>query len=236
MSHKRSLDAFRRQDSGWQALEFFSNSAEAIAAALDEKASSGANVLPEPENVYRAFATTPFAEVNVAIIGQDPYPQVGNADGLAFSVPDGRRLPASLRNIFKAYSNDLHLPFPRSGNLVRWGRNGVLLLNSALTVEENLSGSHARLGWSELIDQALRKLSREKDHLVFMAWGRKAELLLKNIDTAGHLIVRAPHPSPLAGARLGAGQLHPFIASQPFLKAEAWRKEMGLPPVRWDLG
>lgn len=185
-----------------------------------------ATVFPPPKLVFNAFAHCPFEKVKVVILGQDPYHGPGQAMGLSFSVPDGVRQPPSLQNIFKEIKVDIGTEVPDSGNLERWADQGVLLLNATLTVEKSRAGSHQGLGWEQFTDAVIQKLSDEKEHLVFMLWGRYAQDKGKNIDGEKHLILEAAHPSPFS-ARSG------FFGCRHFSKCNAYLKEQGLSPIKW---
>ena len=182
-----------------------------------------------PSNrVFYALEMTPFAQVKVVIVGQDPYHGPGQAHGLAFSVPEGVKAPPSLRNIFKEIETDIYAgDAPHfSTDLTRWAKQGVLLLNASLTVEAGKAGSHQQIGWQRLTDQILLTLSREREHLVFMLWGRHAQLKKDLLDGQRHCILEAPHPSPLSAYRgfLGCGH---------FSKANHYLVEHQQTPVTW---
>jgi uracil-DNA glycosylase len=185
-------------------------------------------VYPPPERVFYALKTTPFDTVQVVIVGQDPYHGPGQADGMAFSVPDGVKAPPSLRNIFKEIQRDVYDDQPRSfsTDLSRWATQGVLLLNAALTVEAHQAGSHKNLGWHALTDQIIAQLSSERDHLVFLLWGSHAQSKRDLIDAAHHLILEAPHPSPLSAYR-------GFFGCGHFSQANAYLAAHGGTPIVW---
>ena len=156
-------------------------------------------VYPAPKNIFRAFDETPFGEVKVIILGQDPYHGHGQAEGLSFSVPDGVLLPPSLKNIFKEIENDIGIDTTmRSGNLLPWAQQGVFLLNSILTVRAKQAASHHNLGWEKFTDTVIRKLSENRENLVFMLWGNYARGKKDLIDRNKHLILEASHPSPFS--------------------------------------
>src|SRR5690606_22808342 len=155
-------------------------------------------VFPPPKQVFNAFNLCPFDEVKVVIIGQDPYHGRGQAHGLCFSVQDGVAVPPSLKNIYKEIKSDLGKDVPTSGNLERWAEQGVLLLNATLTVFEGQAGSHQGWGWEEFTDAAIKAVAEKKEGVVFMLWGRYAQNKAGFIDETKHLILRAPHPSPLS--------------------------------------
>ena len=153
---------------------------------------------PPARLIFNAFDSCPFDKVRVVIIGQDPYHDVGQAQGLCFSVPDGIAVPPSLQNIYKELHQELGIPIPHSGNLQHWAEQGVLLLNATLTVEAHRPGSHQNKGWEELTDAAIQALNLRREHLVFMLWGAYAKRKGQVIDARKHLVLTAAHPSPLS--------------------------------------
>lgn len=192
---------------------------------LQEKASF--RVFPESKLIFNAFNLTPLDKVEVIILGQDPYHGAGQAHGLSFSVPDGVKPPPSLVNIFKELNTDLGIPISTSGNLTKWALQGVLLLNATLTVRENTAGSHQNKGWEIFTDTVIKKLSDNKSHLVFLLWGNYAKNKIPLIDSNKHLILTAPHPSPLA--RGG------FFGCKHFSKTNEYLKEHGKKPINWQI-
>ncbi|HTK59985.1 MAG TPA: uracil-DNA glycosylase [Candidatus Baltobacteraceae bacterium] len=183
-------------------------------------------VYPPPKCVFAALDAVPFEDVRVVILGQDPYHGPGQAHGLCFSVPDGVPKPPSLQNIFKEIHQDLGLPIPASGNLEHWAKQGVLLLNATLTVEAGQAGSHQGKGWEEFTDAVIRKLSEEREGIVFMLWGAYAQKKGAQIDRAKHLVLTAPHPSPLS-AHNG------FFGCRHFSKTNAYLVARGEAPIAW---
>ncbi len=185
-------------------------------------------VYPSPSQIFAAFDATPFDKVKVVILGQDPYHGPGQAHGLCFSVPDGVALPPSLLNIFKEMSTDLGEPVApgRGGNLGYLCEQGVLLLNSTLTVEAHKAGSHQGKGWEELTDAAIRALNDGREHLVFLLWGSYAIRKGAFIDRDKHLVLESPHPSPLSAHR-------GFFGNRHFSKANAYLEANGIEPIRW---
>ncbi|MCL2027917.1 MAG: uracil-DNA glycosylase [Bacteroidales bacterium] len=181
---------------------------------------------PPNTQIFNAFNLTPFHDVKVVILGQDPYHGVGQAHGLSFSVPDGVDLPPSLRNIFQEISDDLGVSLPRSGNLERWAKQGVFLLNTTLTVRAHNPLSHQNQGWEQFTDAVIRKLSDQREHLVFMLWGSHAQSKEKWIDTSKHLILKTVHPSPLSSYR-------GFFGSKHFSKCNEYLQKNGTPPIIW---
>ena len=164
--------------------------------------------------------------MKVVLLGQDPYHGDGQAHGLSFSVPDNIAIPPSLRNIYKELAADLGTTIPQSGNLEHWATQGVLLLNSTLTVERGKPGSHQGLGWETFTDAVIKKISDEKDHVVFLLWGKFAEKKSALIDDRKHLILTAPHPSPLS-AYTG------FLGCKHFSTCNAYLKKTGQTPINW---
>ncbi|QQR55484.1 uracil-DNA glycosylase [Candidatus Peregrinibacteria bacterium] len=183
-------------------------------------------VFPTPVNIFRAFELCPFEKVKVVILGQDPYHGVGQANGLCFSVNPGVTLPPSLQNIFKEIQEDVGGALRVEGCLDDWAEQGVLLLNATLTVEAHKAGSHQHKGWEEFTDAVVDVLSREKEHLVFILWGRYAQEKGAKIDTEKHCILKAAHPSPFS-AYSG------FFGSKPFSKTNEYLEWNDLEPVRW---
>jgi uracil-DNA glycosylase len=174
-------------------------------------------IFPKGNEIFRAFDLCPFDELKVVILGQDPYPTRGHAHGLCFSVePNVRPLPKSLNNIFKEIQSDLGKPMPLDGNLERWAQQGVLLLNTILTVEEGKPDSHKGLGWEKFTDAVIQKINSEKEEVVFMLWGSKAIAKEDIIDKTRHLILKSVHPSPLSAHRGFFGCKH-FSKTNEFL-------------------
>ncbi|CAM4020453.1 uracil-DNA glycosylase [Paracidovorax anthurii] len=211
---------------GWQPLvdEFFAGArGQALQAFLRQRLEAGATVFPP--RPLRALELTPPEQVRVVILGQDPYHGRGQAEGLAFSVAPGVALPPSLRNIFKELQRDLGTPFPAwpepGGSLVKWARNGVLLLNTCLTVEEAQPASHAGKGWELLTDAVIRKVGEGERPAVFMLWGSHAQSKRPLIDARRHLVLTANHPSPLSALRPPV----PFIGCGHFGRAREFREQ-----------
>ena len=178
-------------------------------------------VFPPEGKIFTAFELTPPENVRIILLGQDPYHDDGQAEGLAFSVPDGTPLPPSLRNIFKEFSSDLQRPAPESGHLGKWAENPVLLINSLLSVDAHSPGSHAKFGWEKFTDAVISALSREKSGLVFMLWGGYARKKLALIDRTKHTVIENAHPSPLSAYRGFFGS-KPFSAAEKVLKNWQW--------------
>lgn len=186
----------------------------------------GLTVYPPAGRIFAAFDASPFAATKVVIIGQDPYHGPGQANGLCFSVAPGVRMPPSLVNIFKEVSADTGAPFPQDGDLSRWARQGVLLLNSALTVLEHSPKSHSAIGWEEFTDAVVNTLQKERDNLVFMLWGSDAIRKGKGIDRSRHLVLESVHPSPLSAHR-------GFFGNHHFTRANAYLEQHGKTPIVW---
>lgn len=199
---------------------------ESLKAFLHDQKGRGARIFPEEHNIFRALELTPLEEVRVVILGQDPYHGEGQAQGLAFSVPSNQKLPPSLRNIFKELSDDLGVPAPISGDLSSWATQGVLLLNTVLTVEEGRAGSHHGRGWEEFTDEILSLVNKENKNVVFILWGAPAQRKIQLIDPNRHYILKAPHPSPLSSYR-------GFFGSKPFTKTNAYLRSQGLQEIDW---
>lgn len=187
----------------------------------------GAVIYPPAKLTFNAFNLTPLNSLKVILLGQDPYHQPNQAMGLSFSVPIGVRVPPSLINIFKELSADLGIKPCASGDLSKWARQGVLLLNSVLSVEAGKAASHANFGWQEFTDAVIRKLSNEKSGLIFLLWGNFARAKKSLIDTQKHFVLEAAHPSPLA--RTG------FLGCKHFSKCNELLKKLGKSPIEWDL-
>lgn len=183
-------------------------------------------IFPPPKYVFRAFDLCPFDTVQVVILGQDPYHGIGQAHGLCFSVEDGVRIPPSLQNIYKEIHDDIGSDIPTTGNLEHWATQGVLLLNATLTVEAHKPGSHQGLGWEQFTDAVIQKLSDEKEHIVFLLWGKYAQDKGHTIDASKHLILKAPHPSPFS-AHSG------FFGCRHFSKTNEYLKQHGEKPIKW---
>lgn len=183
-------------------------------------------VYPPGKLIFNAFDLCPFDKVKVVIIGQDPYHEPGQAHGLCFSVQDGTQFPPSLRNIFKEISDDLGKPVPLSGDLTRWARQGVLLLNATLTVRAGLAGSHQGKGWEEFTDAVIRELNASRDGLVFILWGSYAKKKGAVIDRSRHLVLSSAHPSPLSA-------YNGFFGNHHFSLTNDWLIKHGEAPIEW---
>jgi len=196
---------------------YFTHLAEFIKAKY-----KSSTIYPPPKFIFRAFDLTPFDKVKVVILGQDPYHGDGQANGLAFAVAQGVRPPPSLQNIYKEIKSDLNCV----GDINQWPSQGVLLLNSTLTVQAHQAGSHQNIGWEKFTGAVIRTLSEQKDHLVFILWGNYAKQKGQVIDTSKHLVISSPHPSPFS-AYTG------FFGSRPFSKCNAYLESHSLAPIDW---
>jgi uracil-DNA glycosylase len=182
---------------------------------------------PPAHQLFAAFEHCTYNDVKVVIIGQDPYHGIGQANGLSFSVNDGVALPPSLINIYKELQSDCQLPFPDSGNLERWAKQGVLLLNATLTVRQNEAGSHQNQGWETFTDAVIQSLSNSKENIVFLLWGGFAKKKGSQIDRARHLVLATGHPSPLS-----ANRGH-WFGNQHFSKTNEYLMKIGKSPINW---
>jgi len=195
---------------------------------LIKEAYNQEDIYPPKEEVFRALQLTPFEKTKVVILGQDPYHGEGEANGLAFSVNNCIKLPPSLRNIFKELQSDLGYIPPTSGDLTAWAKQGVLLLNSVLTVKKDSPASHRDLGWQQYTDSVISELSSKKENLVFILWGKYAQEKIKLIDEGKHMVIQSPHPSPFSANR-------GFFGSRPFSKTNAYLKSKGISEIDWRL-
>ena len=183
-------------------------------------------VYPPPKFIFNALDSLPVDKVKVVIIGQDPYHEPGQAHGLSFSVPDDITLPPSLQNIYKELALDLGVKTSKTGNLKRWVKEGVLLLNATLTVRAHHAGSHQNKGWEQFTDAIIHRLTEKRDHLVFILWGNYAQKKGAFIDTQKHLVIKSAHPSPLSA-------YNGFFNSKPFSKANNYLVSLGQTPINW---
>ena len=218
-------------EAGWKAVlaeEFQQPYFTAIKSYLVEEKKAGKTIYPPGPLIFNAFNQTPFDQVKVVILGQDPYHNPGEAMGLCFSVPKGKKVPPSLVNIYKEIHRDLGLPIPSHGDLSAWASQGVLLLNAMLTVEANKPASHQKIGWQTFTDAVIRRVSEEKDGVVFLLWGKFAQGKQPLIDEMKHYVLTAPHPSPLAGDGFqGCGH---------FSRTNELLEKQGKSPVDWRVG
>ena len=199
---------------------------ELTARVRDEYSRPNNPCYPPGSRIFAAFDNTPFDRVKVVIMGQDPYHGPGQANGLAFSVAPGVLIPPSLRNIFKEVSDDTGAPIPADGDLTRWARQGVLLLNASLTVREHQPKSHSGIGWERFTEAAVRLLAEQRDHLVFLLWGSDAIRRGDFIDRSRHLVMTCVHPSPLSASR-------GFFGNHQFTRANEYLVAHGKTPIVW---
>lgn len=193
---------------------------------LKKEKKHGKIIYPHGAHIFNAFEQTPWDQVKVLLLGQDPYHQPGQAHGLCFSVQDGVAFPPSLQNIFKELKEDIGKPFPPTGNLIHWAQQGVLMLNASLTVEQNKPMSHSRIGWEQFTDHVIELISKEKENIVFILWGRFAQQKENLIDTSKHEVLKAPHPSPLS-AHQG------FFGCRHFSQTNLILKSLGKEEIEW---
>jgi len=195
---------------------------------LKTERTAGRTIYPPGGLIFNAFNTTPFDKVKIVLLGQDPYHGPGQAHGLSFSVQKGVPPPPSLVNIFKELHSDIGMPIPNHGNLTHWAEQGVLLLNASLTVRANEPMSHAKIGWAEFTDSVIAKVSAQKEHTVFLLWGKFAQEKQALVDETKHLVLKAAHPSPFSADK-------GFFGCKHFSKANAWLMSNGIDPVDWML-
>lgn len=193
---------------------------------LQQQKAAGKVIYPKGTEIFNALEYTPFSQVKVVILGQDPYHGPGQAHGLCFSVRDGVAKPPSLVNIYKEIEDDCGVKMPSSGELTGWAKQGVLLLNATLTVEHSLAGSHQHKGWEQFTDAVIRAVNDHHEHVVFILWGSYAQKKGAFIDRKKHLVLQSPHPSPLSSYR-------GFFGSKPFSKANDYLVAHGREPIKW---
>ncbi|MFB5283484.1 uracil-DNA glycosylase [Peribacillus sp. Hz7] len=186
------------------------------------------HVYPKAENIYQALQLTPYEEVKVVILGQDPYHGPNQAHGLSFSVQPEVKVPPSLKNIYKELHQDIGCSIPNNGYLIEWAKQGVLLLNTVLTVREGEANSHRRKGWETFTTEVIRLLNEREKPMVFILWGKPAQSKMSLIDTARHKVLTAPHPSPLSANR-------GFFGSKPFSETNAYLKQWGMQEIDWQI-
>jgi len=218
-------------EDSWKAAlasEFSSPYMQQLKAFLQAQKQAGKTIFPNGSEYFRALDLTPLSDVKVVILGQDPYHGLGQAHGLCFSVRPGVRIPPSLVNIYKEMESDLGIERARHGYLEHWAKQGVLLLNSVLTVEESQAASHQGKGWEQFTDAVIRRVNEECQNVVFILWGSYAQRKAAFVDTSRHLVLKAPHPSPLS-AHNG------FFGSKPFSKTNGYLQSHGRAPIDWAL-
>ena len=218
------------QDKSWRELlsdELEKPYIKELEEFLDEERKSFL-IYPDEQNIFNAFNLTPFEKLKVVIIGQDPYHGAAQAHGLSFSVQDDTPFPPSLRNIFTEYTTDLNLPMPQKGDLTHWAKEGVFLINAVLTVRAGEAASHKNRGWEKFIQRVIELINEKKENVVFILWGADAQKKASYIDEKKHLILKAPHPSPLSSYR-------GFFGSKPFSKTNKYLISKHIAPIVWNL-
>jgi uracil-DNA glycosylase len=198
-----------------------------ITEFLKNEIRAGKTIYPPGKLIFNAFELTPFDSVNVVIIGQDPYHGPGQAMGLCFSVPEGIAVPASLKNIYKELKEDVGIEIPQTGDLTSWAKQGVFMLNAILTVEHKQAGSHKKIGWQRFTDTVIKKLSDEKEGLIFLLWGNFAKSKKELIDELNHYVLESPHPSPLAGKG--------FFGNEHFSTCNELLIKQNKKPINWQV-
>ena len=200
-----------------------------LRAFLKNEKLSGNKIYPKGSDIFNAFEQTPFANLKVVILGQDPYHGENQAHGLSFSVQKGITIPPSLRNIYKEMTTDIPgFVVPTHGDLTEWAKQGVLLLNASLTVQAGIPGSHQKKGWEEFTDNVIKTLSDKKEGIIFILWGAFAQAKSELIDTKKHFIIKSPHPSPFSADR-------GFFGSKPFSKTNEILQREGKTPIDWQI-
>lgn len=199
-----------------------------LLAFIAEDKADGQIIYPNENDVFNALNSTPLDAVKVVILGQDPYHGPGQAHGLSFSVPDGERVPPSLKNIYKELNGDVGFEIPPHGNLQTWAEQGVLLLNSVLTVRQSSAGSHQGKGWETFTDKIIETISSSSNNVVFLLWGAYAQKKGQIIDRDRHLVLHAPHPSPLSAHR-------GFFGCRHFSQANEYLSSVNIAPIEWQL-
>lgn len=218
-------------EDSWKAVledEFTQPYMVQISQFLRDEIAQGKQIYPPGPLMFNAFTLTPLPQVKVVILGQDPYHGEGQAHGLSFSVPEGIAIPPSLLNIYKELQRDLGLAIPNHGDLTAWAQQGVLLLNTSLSVERANAGSHAKLGWQQFTDKVIAAVSAQQQHVVFMLWGAHAKSKIGLIDRTKHLVLTSVHPSPLSAYR-------GFIGCEHFSRCNQFLQQSGLTPIDWQL-
>lgn len=197
-----------------------------VLSKIKDLKNKGKIIFPHEQDIFKAFELCEFEKLKVVIIGQDPYHGVGQAGGLAFSVSETMPLPPSLKNIFKELSDDIQEPILKNGNLEHWAKQGVLLMNSILTVESNKAGSHRKLGWESITDQIIQAISEQKNNVVFILWGNFAMSKMQLIDQTKHFVLTAAHPSPLSAYR-------GFFGCKHFSKTNTYLRKYQKKQIKW---
>lgn len=214
----------------WQnALQSQEQRIQGLLDFVASERAAGKTVYPPEADLFAALAATPLSGVKVVILGQDPYHRPGQAHGMCFSVRRGVKIPASLRNIYKELVSDLGVPVPTHGNLESWAAQGVLLLNTVLTVEEGKAGSHARKGWEQVTDAIIQAVNDQPNKVAFVLWGGPAQKKAARVDGTRHFVLKTAHPSPLAATRCG------FFGTKPFSQVNDWLIANGKTPIDWQI-
>lgn len=220
-----------KMEASWKKVlksSFEKNYFQQIVGHIKIEMRMGKTIYPPGPLIFNAFACTPFDQVKVVILGQDPYHGEGQAMGLSFSVPRGQAIPPSLQNIFKELKQDIGMAIPTHGDLSSWAQQGVLLLNASLTVRANEPNSHAKLGWIEFTDSVITALSKEKENLVFVLWGKFAQEKQGLIDETKHMVLKAAHPSPFSADK-------GFFGCKHFSQINQYLSSQGKDPIDWQL-
>jgi len=220
------VDRYLDLDSSWKKMLNYDFGT--IEAFLEEEKRDNITFYPKNADIFNAFKFTPFENVKVVILGQDPYHGENQAHGLAFSVQHGVDVPPSLKNIYKELSSDLNITPPKHGNLTSWAKSGIFLLNTVLTVRAADAHSHQKKGWEEFTDAVIKIISDDKENVVFILWGKPAQKKASLIDEKKHLIIKSAHPSPLSSYR-------GFFGSRPFSRANEYLVKKNIAPVDWEL-
>lgn len=218
-------------ESGWMTYlrdQFQQPYMRELEAFLQAQQKQKKHIYPERKAIFNAFNQTPFDQLKVVILGQDPYHGIGQAHGLSFSVPQDIKVPPSLRNIYKELETDIGIKTPAHGNLECWAQQGILLLNAVLTVEQQSAGSHQGKGWERFTDAVISQINAHTEHVVFLLWGSYAQSKGRVIDTSKHLVLSAPHPSPLSAYR-------GFFGCKHFSKTNAYLLRHGKAPIDWQI-
>ena len=224
-------------DSGWKShfeSEFAQDYMRQLRTFLKSEQKNGQVIYPPADQWFNAFLYTPFDDIKVVIVGQDPYHGEGQAHGLSFSVPDGIKIPPSLRNIYKELNRDLGVEIPTSGNLASWAKQGVLLMNASLTVRAGEANSHSKQGWLTFTNACIRHINEHKQGVVFLAWGRFAHDVCSLVDTSKHCVIKTSHPSPLGAMKVGR-DFRAFLGSGCFSEANQYLQQQGRQGVDWSL-
>ena len=222
-------------DEGWRAhieRELAQPYMHTLAQFLEDEERRGSIIYPPQPQRLNAFLYTPFDEIKVVIVGHDPYHGEGQAHGLSFSVPEGVKIPPSLRNIYKELSRDMGMNIPFSGNLESWAKQGVLLLNASLTVRAGEANSHSKKGWLKFTQACIARINQSREEVVFLAWGRFAHDICATIDTERHCVIKTSHPSPLGASKSGKA-FDAFLGSGCFTRANDYLRSRGKSGINW---